>query len=94
MLNASKGWFNAGYIFPMGFRSRVLFRSSVDLAALTVHDCAIAGAGGAFWPAPTFVVTAADRPDEPMAARSATGAWAGVSALERNRPCRPLEGGR
>jgi hypothetical protein len=25
-LNAAPGWYNAGYIFPLGFRSRLLFR--------------------------------------------------------------------
>jgi hypothetical protein len=124
-----KGWFNSGYIFPAGFKSRLLFRcgagacegadrpgagcvpllphpaapmlpnallrqtpcrgkkssrrprrSSVDLDALTLHECEIVGAGGAFWPAPTFVVTARDRPGEPMVARSCTGCWSGVSA--------------
>jgi hypothetical protein len=149
-----KGWYNAGYIFPAGFRSRLLFRrgagwfgrataewhpvntrtrtrthahahahpphkqllanahtqqnlrilckratshpkskptkppnhsatrppprSSVDLGALAWHDCTIVGEGGAYWPAPTFVVTARDRPGEPMVARSCTGCWSGV----------------
>ncbi|GBF99740.1 hypothetical protein Rsub_12515 [Raphidocelis subcapitata] len=73
-----KGWYNAGYIFPAGFKSRLLFRSSIDLDALTLHECGIVGEGGAFWPAPTFVVTARDRPDEPMVARSCTGCWSGI----------------
>ncbi|KAF8065639.1 hypothetical protein HT031_003240 [Scenedesmus sp. PABB004] len=71
-------WHNAGYIFPAGFRSRLLFRSSVDLDALCLHECEILGAGGRFWPAPTFVVTARDREDEPIVAKSCTGCWSGV----------------
>lgn len=72
-------WYNAGYIFPAGFKSRLLFRSSVDLDALTLHECEIVGEGGKYWPAPTFVVTARDREDEPMVAKSCTGCWSGVS---------------
>ncbi len=30
-LNAMPGWFNVGYIFPTGFCSRTLFRSSVSI---------------------------------------------------------------
>lgn len=77
-LVARPEWYNAGYIFPAGFRSRLLFRSSVDLGALTLHECEIIGEGGTFWPAPTFVVTARDRQDEPVVAKSCTGCWSGV----------------
>ena len=35
-----------GYIFTCGFKSRTLFRSSVDLGALCVHECEIIGKGG------------------------------------------------
>jgi hypothetical protein len=78
-LVAHPDWYNAGYIFPAGFKSRLLFRSSVDLDALTLHECEIVGEGGQFWPAPTFVVTARDREDEPIVAKSCTGCWSGVS---------------
>ncbi|GLC58656.1 hypothetical protein PLESTB_001384900 [Pleodorina starrii] len=77
-LIARAGWFNAGYIFPAGFRAQTLFRSSVDLDSLTLHTCAILGQEGQYWPAPTFVVTAADRPDEPLVAKSCTGCWTAV----------------
>ncbi|KAG2488719.1 hypothetical protein HYH03_012719 [Edaphochlamys debaryana] len=77
-LIARPGWFNAGYIFPAGFRAQTLFRSSVDLDSLTMHTCEIVGEGGAYWPAPTYVVTAADRPDEPLVAKSCTGCWTAV----------------
>ena len=74
------GWHNSGYIFTDGFVSRVNFRSSVVLDALCVHECAVLGAGGRFWPAPTFRVTAMDRPGEPLVAKSCTGCWSGVRA--------------
>lgn len=75
---ARPGWYNAGYIFPAGFKARTLFRSSVNLEALTIHECEIQGEGGQYWPAPTFIVTALDRADEPLVARSCTGCWTQV----------------
>ena len=77
-LRAQKGWYNAGYIFPEGFKSRTLFRSSVALDSLCVHECDVIGQGGMFWPAPTFRVVALDRPDEPLIAKSCTGCWTAV----------------
>ncbi len=77
-LRAQKGWYNAGYIFPEGFKSRTLFRSSVALDSLCVHECDVIGEGGMFWPAPTFRVVALDRPDEPLIAKSCTGCWTAV----------------
>ena len=79
-LHPAPGWHNGGYIFPRGYAAVTKFRSSVDLDATVDHECRVIGEGGAHWPAPTFVVVAADRPDEPLAARSATGAWAAVLA--------------
>jgi hypothetical protein len=32
-LVVAKDWFNAGYIFPAGFKSRLLFRSVYGLTA-------------------------------------------------------------
>ena len=40
-----------------------------------MHTCCIVGEGGLHWPAPTFRVLASDRPDEPLDAKSPTGAW-------------------
>ncbi|KAI8102867.1 hypothetical protein M9434_005659 [Picochlorum sp. BPE23] len=77
-LRAQKGWYNAGYIFPEGFKSRTLFRSSVAIDSLCVHECDVIGRGGTFWPAPTFRVVALDRPDEPLIAKSCTGCWTAV----------------
>ena len=75
------GWFNSGYIFPAGFMSRIIFRSSVHLDQLCVHECSILGEGGKFWPKPTFQVVAMDRPDEPLTASSCTGCWTAVCEL-------------
>lgn len=77
-LRAQSGWYNAGYIFPEGFQSRTLFRSSVALDQLCVHECHIVGRGGLYWPAPTFKVVALDRPEDPLVAKSCTGCWTGI----------------
>ncbi|BDA48275.1 probable lysine-specific demethylase JMJ16 at C-terminar half [Coccomyxa sp. Obi] len=77
-LRTEAGWYNSGYIFPDGFTSRVSFRSSVVLDQLCVHECTVIGRGGRFWPAPTFKVTAMDRADEPLIAKSCTGCWSAV----------------
>ncbi len=73
-----EGWFNSGYIFPAGFMSRIIFRSSVHLDQLCVHECSIVGQGGRYWPKPTFQVVAMDRPDEPLVASSCTGCWTAI----------------
>lgn len=57
------------------------FRSSVVLDALCVHECAVIGEGGLFWPAATFCVTAMDRAEEPLLAKSCTGCWSQVCHL-------------
>eukprot|EP00798_Chlamydomonas_sp_ICE-L_P023727 gene23727-9280_t len=75
---ALPGWCNAGYVFPSGFLSRTLFRSSVDLTATCIHECTILEEDGEYWPLPTFKVTALDRPDEPCTAKSCTGCWSSV----------------
>ncbi|KAL4855620.1 putative lysine-specific demethylase JMJ16 [Chlorella vulgaris] len=77
-LRAEKGWYNAGYIFPQGFQSRTLFRSSVAIDQLCVHECHVVGKGGQYWPQPTFKVVATDRPNEPLIAKSCTGCWTGI----------------
>lgn len=73
-----KGWYNSGYIFPDGFKSRVLFRSSVALERTCLHECFVLGKSGAYFPLPTFKVTALDRPEEPVIAKSCTGCWTQV----------------
>lgn len=47
----------------------------MQLDQLCMHTCCIVGEGGLHWPAPTFRVVASDRPDEPLDAKSPTGAW-------------------
>jgi len=83
------GWHNAGYIFPDGFTSRTVFRSSVALDQLCIHECSITSTGICA-PMPTFRITAADRPDEPLEGKSATKCWTMVLAringeIERRR---------
>lgn len=56
-------------------------RSSIDTDALCLHECEITGEGGKFWPAPTFTVTARDREDEPVVAKSCTGCWSQVGGV-------------
>ena len=56
LCRADAGWYNSGYIFPEGFKSRTLFRSSVAIDQLCVHECFIIGQGGEHWPGPTFKV--------------------------------------
>lgn len=56
-------------------------RSSVDTDALCLHECEIIGEGGKFWPSPTFMVTARDREDEPVMAKSCTGCWSQVGGV-------------
>ena len=80
ILTTPAGSHPTGYIFTSGFKSRLLFRSSVNLDALCIHECEILGAGAVFWPLPTFSVTAMDRRDEPIIAKSCTGCWSGVRA--------------
>ncbi|KAK9857596.1 hypothetical protein WJX84_011650 [Apatococcus fuscideae] len=74
-LREDKGWYNSGYIFPDGFKSRVLFRSSVALERTCLHECFVLGKAGAYFPLPTFKVVALDRPEEPVIAKSCTGCW-------------------
>lgn len=50
----------------------------VELDQLCMHTCSILGQEGHFWPAPTFRIVAADRPDEELEAKSPTGAWNAV----------------
>jgi hypothetical protein len=88
-LVVADGWHNAGYIFPDGFTSRMVFRSSVELDQLCIHECLITRTGSCA-PKPTFRITAADRPEEPVEGKSATMCWNLVLAringeIERRR---------
>lgn len=60
-----------GERFPKKLRAHM----QVQLDQLCMHSCCIIGEGGLHWPCPTFRVLASDRPDEPLDAKSPTGAW-------------------
>lgn len=88
-LRLDAGWHNAGYIFPDGFKTRMVFRSSVDIEQLCIHECSIVS-GGKCKPGPTFRIVAADRPEEALEGKSATMCWNLVLAringeIERRR---------
>ena len=69
----------AVYIYPDGFKSQVLHVSSVDPHGERVlYKCEVLGEGEAYWPKPTFRVTAADRPNEPIERGSPTECWKAV----------------
>jgi hypothetical protein len=72
---AENYWYNSGYIFPDGYHSRTTFRSSVNIGATCSHDCYIIGAGGKFWPRPTFEVIADDRPHERIVGKSSSSCF-------------------
>ena len=62
----------------------------VELDQLCLHTCTIVGAGGSFWPAPTFRIEATDRTQSIIEAKSPTGAWNAVLQrinLEIERRC-------
>eukprot|EP00892_Ulva_mutabilis_P009148 jgi/Ulvmu1/6605/UM003_0242.1 len=73
--DTENGWFTPGYIFPEGYCASTSYRSSANPSETVAHECSIVGRGGVYWPRPTFVVVAADRPHEPLVARSCTGVW-------------------
>lgn len=50
----------------------------MELDQLCMHTCSILGREGPNWPAPTFRIVAADRPEEVLDAKSPTGAWNAV----------------
>ena len=53
------------------------FMSQVKLGENCWHTCKIIGEAGTYWPNPTFQIVADDNA-EPILAKSATGAWAGI----------------
>ena len=76
----------SGHIFPVGFKSEVLHTSSVDpLGKLVLYTSEVLGEGeeGTYWPKPTFRVTAADRPSEPIVADKPCGCW---DVVRRSEP--------
>jgi len=75
---------------PLPYPTPCAPRAQVVLDAICVHECLVQGRGGRFWPAPTFQVTAMDRPGEPLVAKSCTGCWTGVRRARGRRPVAPL----
>lgn len=75
----NRAWHNKGDIFTDGFRSKTLFRSSVELGQLCHHTCAISSQGE-FAPGPTFTIVAADRPEEAVTGKSCTSCWTKIRA--------------
>lgn len=62
---------NERYIFPVGYTVRRTYPSMIDPTTNTIVTSTILeGTDG-----PRFEVTAADMPDQPIVANSATGAW-------------------
>ena len=89
-LHVQKGWFNSGYIFPVGFKSCTQFRSSVDISDHCMYECEVIGESGQFWPKPTFRVMGSDRPDDPLIGKTPTACWTAVQKrinqeIERRR---------
>ncbi|KAK9831269.1 hypothetical protein WJX74_009982 [Apatococcus lobatus] len=74
-LRVAKGWFDAGCIFPDGYKALVWYKSSKDLSQRVQHECSIFQAGAADECPPTFQVIADDCPDEPLMASSCSGCW-------------------
>lgn len=85
--DAGNGWCTSAYIFPDGYCATTRFRSSADPSGAVIHECSIVGRGGRYWPRPTFVVVAADRPNEPLVAKSCSGAWKQVCAPAPRTVC-------
>ncbi|KAI0755106.1 hypothetical protein C8Q80DRAFT_1299820 [Daedaleopsis nitida] len=59
------------YIFPVGYEVTRRYSSTVDPNSEVVYYCKILDGGDG----PKFQITAADAPDRPIAAGTATGAW-------------------
>ncbi|KAK9867743.1 hypothetical protein WJX84_007087 [Apatococcus fuscideae] len=72
-VRASPGWFDAGYIFPDGYKATIWYRSSKNVKEIIAHECSIYQLGSQ--PYPTFQIIAADRPNEPLTALSCSGCW-------------------
>ena len=95
-----RAWFLCAQQFTVAayaLSAAVATHQQVELDQLCLHTCSIVGAGGSFWPAPTFRIEAADRAHSIIEAKSPTGAWNAVLQrinLEIERRCAlasPLE---
>ncbi|KAL9552949.1 hypothetical protein MBANPS3_003532 [Mucor bainieri] len=64
---------NERYIFPVGYTVQRVYPSMVDPSKSTLITATIVDGGGEA--GPKFQLVAADQPNEPIVANSATGAW-------------------
>ncbi|KAH8114477.1 F/Y-rich N-terminus-domain-containing protein, partial [Phellopilus nigrolimitatus] len=62
------------YIFPVGYEVTRRYLSTQDPNAEVVYHCTILDGGDG----PKFQIIAADMPDKPIIAGTATGAWSGI----------------
>ncbi|KAF9031437.1 F/Y rich C-terminus-domain-containing protein [Panaeolus papilionaceus] len=62
------------YIFPVGYEVTRRYLSTVDPAAEVVYHCTILDGGDG----PKFQIVPSDRPDKPVIAGTATGAWSSI----------------
>ncbi|OCB84970.1 hypothetical protein A7U60_g7924 [Sanghuangporus baumii] len=62
------------YIFPIGYEVTRRYLSTQDPNAEVVYHCTILDGGDG----PKFQIIAADMPDKPIIAGTATGAWSGI----------------
>ena len=75
---ALHGTYRHGRLLVVESASICCLVCQVELAQLCLHTCSIVGAGGSFWPAPTFRIEATDRAQSIIEAKSPTGAWNAV----------------
>ncbi|KAG9289749.1 hypothetical protein G9A89_014484 [Geosiphon pyriformis] len=65
---------NDRYIWPVGYEVRRSYNSMINPDSLTMYTCKIEDGGDG----PRFVIEADDQPDEPITAKTATGAWTNI----------------
>ncbi|KAG9299571.1 hypothetical protein G9A89_020742 [Geosiphon pyriformis] len=69
-----KTFHNERYIFPVGYKVQRSYNSMIDPNTQTVYTCSIEDGGDG----PKFVIEPEDQPDNPITAKTATGAWVTV----------------
>ncbi|PPQ68372.1 hypothetical protein CVT24_004793 [Panaeolus cyanescens] len=62
------------YIFPVGYEVTRRYLSTIDPSAEVVYHCTILDGGDG----PKFQIVPSDRPDKPVIAGTATGAWSSI----------------
>jgi len=71
-IREGKKWHNKGYIFPSGYKSSTMYKSSTKIGEQAVHICSIVDDG---FGKPLFRIVTEDRQDEPLDGRSASACW-------------------